>query len=208
MWMLRLLAPTTTETPPGKTIEPGRNKILLKPSAALPPSNVNAKEIVGKFEGTIRTLHEATGGQLELLHFILSCISDANARPPPPPSVIIALLGLEKEDLSQPNVRVSFEQLLLAFEKLVTPNDSEENFELKVLRPQRPRAFAQPDTALHLRSQSPSAQRETEMYFCSSQLSVPAPQIISVIEGQIKRHRHASVEIQKLRAPFKVGSLR
>jgi hypothetical protein len=132
MWMLRLLSPAEAEKPPGQVIEPGRNKIKLKPSAVLPPSNVNAKAIVEKFESTIEAMHAATGGQLDQIHFILSCVAESNGKPPPPPNTVVLLLELEKEDLAEPNVRVSIVQLLKSFQKLVKPDDSEANFEEKV----------------------------------------------------------------------------
>jgi len=132
MWMLRLLSPAEAEKPPGQVIEPGRNKIKLKPTAALPPSNVNAKAIVEKFQSTIEAMHAATSGQLDQIHFILSCVAEANGKPPPPPNTVVLLLELEKEDLAEPNVRVSIVQLLKSFQKLVKPDDSENNFEEKV----------------------------------------------------------------------------
>ena len=159
MWMLRLLPGMGPETKkPDEYNTTKREKIILRPSAALPPANVNAKQIANKFTSQIREMHKMCGGRLDLIHMMFCQIAEHNGKPPIPPQSMLLLLELTPEDCKEHPVIVSDVALEKAFAKMIKPEDNADVFYTKV---------------------------------------------ISVVEQQVARSKHATVEIEKLRPAFK-----
>jgi len=134
MWMLRLL-PGMGPGPekPAPAVKTSGNKIKIKPSAALPPQNVNAKTIVQKFHPQIEALHRATKGRLDLIHAVFCQISETNGKPPMPPQILFSLLELTPEDVKEQPVFISDVTLIRGFEKMVKPDDGGDSFYEKVI---------------------------------------------------------------------------
>eukprot|EP00281_Chroomonas_sp_CCMP1168_P032199 CAMPEP_0206251000 /NCGR_PEP_ID=MMETSP0047_2-20121206/21785_1 /ASSEMBLY_ACC=CAM_ASM_000192 /TAXON_ID=195065 /ORGANISM="Chroomonas mesostigmatica_cf, Strain CCMP1168" /LENGTH=280 /DNA_ID=CAMNT_0053676913 /DNA_START=116 /DNA_END=955 /DNA_ORIENTATION=+ len=107
--------------------------IKLKPSAALPPANQNAKSIVGQFKEEIYSFHKACSGRVDQIHTLFCHIAEHNGKPPIPPQTMAALLELTMAEMQEVPCIVSEVQLLTAFQKMVKPDDSGNNFENKVI---------------------------------------------------------------------------
>jgi len=133
MWMLRLLPGMGPETKKPQTEVPGAQKIKLVPRAALPPQNANSKQIVAEYREQIASLYKMTQGRLEALHVMFCQIAEHNGKPPLPPATMLALLELTSDDCKEQPVIVSEVSLEKAFEKMVKPDDSGQNFYDKVV---------------------------------------------------------------------------
>uniref|UniRef100_A0A6U2CUH8 Uncharacterized protein n=1 Tax=Hemiselmis andersenii TaxID=464988 RepID=A0A6U2CUH8_HEMAN len=134
MWMLRLLPGMGPETKaPAQKDLTGKTVIKLKPSAALPPSNVNAKSIVATFKEDLYAFHKSCGGRVDLIHALFCQIAEHNGKPPLPPQTMAALLELTMEEMKEVPCIVSDVSLVKAFEKMVKPDDTGANFESKVM---------------------------------------------------------------------------
>mmetsp|Transcript_33889 Transcript_33889/g.66107 ORF Transcript_33889/g.66107 Transcript_33889/m.66107 type:complete len:474 (+) Transcript_33889:155-1576(+) len=134
MWMLRLLPGMGPETKaPAQKDLTGKTVIKLKPSAALPPSNVNARSIVANFKEDLYAFHKTCGGRVDQIHALFCHIAEHNGKPPLPPQTMAALLELTMEEMKEVPCIVSDVSLVKAFEKMVKPDDTGANFESKVM---------------------------------------------------------------------------
>eukprot|EP00292_Cryptomonas_paramecium_P034368 CAMPEP_0113697004 /NCGR_PEP_ID=MMETSP0038_2-20120614/21875_1 /TAXON_ID=2898 /ORGANISM="Cryptomonas paramecium" /LENGTH=214 /DNA_ID=CAMNT_0000619931 /DNA_START=143 /DNA_END=784 /DNA_ORIENTATION=+ /assembly_acc=CAM_ASM_000170 len=132
MWLVRLLPGMgpPTESPRSST---GKTKIRIKPSATLPPANVNAKTIVAAYREQITAFHRSCGGRVDLIHTAFCAIAEHNGKPPMPAQALAGMLDLTAEDLKDGPCVVSEVQLTAAFERMVRPQDNGDEFREKVM---------------------------------------------------------------------------